>query len=417
MAPKPVPPAYAEIMDRCGMLVSECGDIAEKLDIGTSEKGKRELPCLKITDGAVDPDEKQVMLVTGGVHGSEECGRAAAMAFAEWLCSHGRPHLSTQCFIVCPCMNPDGAETDSSLTGTGRNIYKACRIGSPETDAEEAAAVLKLVQEYMPECCVDIHGLGGGAVGDTIYVTPGLEGNLSIQIGFAAAYEMSRAAAASGFPQRDPYMQKDYNDMSGGVSWVKKTAWEMNTLSFTVEMSEHMYPVSESVWSGLSRMIQLVRIGERIQWYQPYPGYPVDILTDNGVVALMSHGTDPGQRRRSRQEIMTAIHEGGIWNIERDLADRASGRERTAAAVMICREELKTYPSRFTIQMMLDTRARLEQVTFNTKELEPDPVHGFEERLTNQGKFVRVNINTSPQPGENTTEIRYRMPVTPHDPL
>ncbi len=412
-----ISPTYDEIMQRTERLVSTHGDVATRLDAGASEAGNLPLPFVEITDSSVSLDRKQIMLVTGGVHGSEECGRAVAMAFCEWLVTHGRSHLSTQSFIVCPCLNPDGALKNQSQTGTGRNIYTSCRIGTSETDTAEAAAVLRLVDTYLPECCVDIHGLGGGAVGDTIYVTPGLSGNLSTAVGFDVGYEMSREASARGFVQRDPYMQPDYNKTEGGISWVKKTAVELNTLSFTVESSEHMLPINESESSGLCRMIRLVQIGERAQWYQPYAGYPVDILTDNGAVALMPHGTFPGERRQSRREIMTAIHEGGIWNVERDVADHAAGFDRTATARLICREELRSYPSRFTIQLMLDRRACVQQVRFNGSELNPDPIHGFKERLGPEGRFVRIHINRKPKSGENIAEVQYRMPVQPHDPM
>jgi hypothetical protein len=412
-----IEPTYEQILERTRSLAERHPDTVQWLDAGASEKHGLPLPFVKVTHRDSDLEHKQIMLVTGGVHGSEECGRATAMAFAEWLARHGGAHLHSQCFLVCTCLNPDGTRVNRFETGAGKNIYTACTIGRKGSPAPEADAVLRVADEYMPECCVDIHGLGGGSVGDTIYVTPGLQGNLSTQIGFAVAYEMSRQAALAGYPQRDPYLQKDYNDMTDGVSWVKKCAWEMNALGFTVEMSEHMYPLCESVWSGLCRLIQLVRIGERIQWYQPYPGYPVDVLTDNGVVALMPHGTTPGERRRSRREIMTAIHEGGIWNVDRDAADHAQAFERTATARFVCREELRTYPARFTIQLLLDRRADIQAVTFNDSELGPDAFHGFEVRRADEGQFVRANINECPVSGENAVRVRYRMPVVPHDPI
>ena len=417
MTENAVSPTYAEIAERTRKLVSENKDVVEWIAAGTSEKDRTPLPFVKITDNTVPVDEKQVMIVTGGVHGCEECGRATVMAFAEWLVSSGRPHLSTQCFLICPCLNPDGTRINRSETGTGKNICFSFSPGTDENDVPEAAAVWTLVNEYYPECCVDVHGLAGGSFGDTIYVTPGLSGNLSTQIGFATAYEMSEQAASAGFCQRDPYLQKEYNDLSSGLCWVKKAAWELNALSFTVETTEHLRPLSESVWSGLTRLIRLVEIGERQQWYQPYPGYPVDILTDSGVTALMPHGTTPGERRRSRKELMDAIHEDGIWHVDRDAADNAAGTDRRAGATLTCRKQLKSYPSRFTIQLMLDRRAKTETVMFNGETLTSDPVHGFEERITEQGRFVRVHINREPRPGDNRVEVLYQVPEAPHDPL
>lgn len=414
-----VPPTYEQIFEQTKTLAERHGPAVELMEIGKSDCEALPIPLLKITDPNIPLDQKQIMLVTGGTHGSEETGRATAMALAEWLMGPGQTHLSTQCFLICTCLNPDGARLNTYHNGNDVNIYTSCRLGDEKPMTGEAQAVLNVADEYLPNCCVDIHGLAGGAIGDSQYVTPGLFGNISAQIGFMVAYEMNQAATGAGFPQRDPHvprMQRDPNEMKG-MWWGRKLAWEMNTLSFTVEITEHMYPIEESVRSGMARITRLIEIGERVQWYQPYPGYPMDLIANNAVCCLMSHGTTPGQRRESRRELMRAIHEDGIHGVKRDPSDNARGKRRIARAHMVCRDQLRNFPNRFTVQMLLDRRAKLNEVRHLGKALEPGAEYGFETRQATEGFFVRINIGEQPQRGDNVFEVDYELPVEPHDPL
>lgn len=417
MNPKEIPPTYDEIHERTKRLAAAHPDIVEMLDIGKSDKEGLPLPFVKITDPAIPLDDKQIVLISGGTHGSEETGRAATMDLAEWLAGPGRTHLATQCFLICTCLNPDGARLNTYHNGNDVNIYTSCKVGIPGAQTAEARAMLAVAEQYAPNCCVDVHGLAGGGIGDSQYVTPGLQGNISTQVGFFVAYEMNQAATAAGFPQRDPYIPDNQKPKDADIPWHKKLAVETNALAFTVEITEHMYPIQESARSGFERIKRLIEIGERIQWYQPYPGYPTDILTNNAVAALMPHGTNAGERRRSRMELMRAIHEDGIWSVRRAAGDLARGHDRIARVSLDCRDALKSFPSCFTIQVLLDRRSCVKGVRCNGKELAPGAVHGFEQRLAGEGRFVRVNVAEPPQRGENVIEVSYTLPVIPHDPL
>lgn len=417
MTGREVSPTYEEILDRTTRLAAAHPDWIELLDIGKSDKEKLPLPFLKITDPSIPLDEKQVVLITGGTHGSEETGRATATAFAEWLADRGKSHLYRQCFLICTCLNPDGAKLNTYHNGNDVNIYQSCKIGEAKARTAEAQAILNVASEWLPNCCVDIHGLAGGAIGSSQYVTPGLHGNISTQIGFAVAYEMNEPATAAGFPQRDPYIPRNQSESDADIPWHKKLAWEMNALSFTIEISEHMYPPEEFVRDGFERLKRLVEIGERVQWYQPYPGYPMDVLTNNAVAALMPHGTNAGERRRSRKEIMKSIHEGNIHGVKRDPADHAKGFDRMAVVTMKCHDKKASFPSRFTIQLLLDRRSQVQGVMYNGKECTRDRIDGFEERLESEGRFIRVNVNEPPQFGDNVVKVLYKLPVKPHDPL
>lgn len=414
---KEVSPTFDEINKRTKKLAAANPKLVKVLTLGKSDKGKTNLPFVKITDPSVPEDEKQIVLITGGTHGSEETGRATVMAFAEWLVKGGQTHLSTQSFYICTCLNPDGAKLNTYHNGNDVNIYESCKVKVPGATTSEARAILEVAYKIIPNCCVDVHGLSGGGIGDSEYVTPGLTGNISAQVGIVTAYEMNQAASSAGFPQRDPYIPAYQSDPNHGIPWVKKTASELGTLSFTIEITEHTYPLEESVRSGFERLKRLVEIGERVQWYQPYAGYPADIITNNSITALMPHGKNAGERRRSRKELMQAVLEDGIWGVKRTICDRARGLSRTAEVNMVCREELKSYPNRFTLQALLDRRSRVKGVEFNGKKLKPGQVHGFEERITTEGRFIRANIYEKPKKGDNILKIFYTMPVLPHDPV
>ena len=123
----PVEPTYEEIMERAQALASVARGAVVFQEIGPSEEG-RPIPLLWLGDSA---RELPLLLVTGGVHGAEEAGRAASIAFAEWLAGAGAAYLEQLSAVVIPCANPDGAERDSYHNARDINIYQSYRLHAP----------------------------------------------------------------------------------------------------------------------------------------------------------------------------------------------------------------------------------------------------------------------------------------------
>ena len=92
---------------------------------------------VEVTDWRVSDEDKQVVVLLGGTHGSEEAGRLVSMAVMEWLAS-GEPYMSlrNQKFVIFPCVNPDGSIADSYHNAQDINIYTSYGEGGEPTSHE-----------------------------------------------------------------------------------------------------------------------------------------------------------------------------------------------------------------------------------------------------------------------------------------
>src|SRR3989339_793822 len=119
-AKKEQKPSYADVMT----FVWKIGKNNKYVNVETAGKSfeGRELPVLFITDPKAAFEDKQVVLVTAGTHGSEEAGRACGMALIEYLASGKEPEtLKKQLFVIFPCVNPDGSIRDTYHNAEDKN--------------------------------------------------------------------------------------------------------------------------------------------------------------------------------------------------------------------------------------------------------------------------------------------------------
>ena len=406
----PVEPTYEEIMERAQALASTARGRVIFEEIGPSEEG-RPIPMLRLGDSG---RELPLLLVTGGVHGSEEAGRAASMAFAEWLAGEGAAYLEQLSAVVIPCANPDGAERDSYHNARDININRSHRLRAPASTAE-GRAMEEAALELLPDCYVDVHGLAGGAMGDSEYVYEGLPLSMGLQIGFAVAAEMDAEAVRAGLPQRHPRNQR-YSEQEG-ASLCHKLVAETNALCFTVEITENYYPLADSVKSGLVRLQKLVEIGTRRQYNQPYPGFPCDTLAGGPMFCLMPFGAGYRKRRKSRLRTMATLREDHS-SLNRSYADP----QHTAALTLELGPAARTSPEGVVLQLSLDPRAkvtgvRCEWADGEAEELVPtslDGEHGYHLWRQEGIPMVRATVARPPGPGENRVVVEYDAPFRPH---
>jgi len=438
-----VSPTYDEIMERSRRLADGGGPITYE-EIGPSELG-RPIPKLTLGDAGRD---LPLLMVTGGTHGSEETGRAASMALAEWISGEGarqRPgaprsggepaaggehaapapgailsagedpkYLDRMTVVIIPCVNPDGAILNTYHNAKDVNVYTSHGHGRPSETAE-GRAVEAVAEELIPDCYVDVHGLAGGGMGGSEYIHPRIASGMGLQIGFAVAAEMDAAAVAAGIPQRRPVIHGGFRDASGPLGG--KLASETNALAFTLEITEKYYPLADSVRSGLERLKVLVDVGTRTHYCQPYPGFPCDLLCGGPMFALMAYGSSYRQRRESRPLTMAAILESTMCNFGRSHSDAGGAAELTLSFD----DGTKTVPEGVVMQAALDPRARVRSVSARwpdgpaTELTEGD---GYSVWLPDGGPVpvVRCSVARPPAVGENRIRIEYDAPFSPHDP-
>ena len=402
-------PTYEEVMSECQALARQVPGYCTFEDMGKSFEG-RPIPLLTLTDPAVPVEQKSVAFFTGGTHGSEEVGRAAVLALARWLLTNdGSQHLRTQVILVCPCLNPDGAVRNTYHNAQDVNIYQAFPLGKEPT-TPEARAAYAVAQHWIPDCYADVHGLAGGAIGDSQYV-PMLAGRNGLFLtSLAVSHEMDAAAEILGYPQRFCHIVPLRAGEQHQDSLFLRLLAEDNALTYTVETTENYYPLEDSIRSAVARLSALVRVGDRQARHHPYRGYPCDLIAGAPVGCLMAYGADCQQRRVNRRKTARAILEDGILNVSRLPADPG----HVATVRVQVNKEIADPPDGIVLQLRLDPRARIKALHFNGQPLRPCPSSGYDIDRGERHLAVRANITHPLQVGENDLRVEYEAPFAPH---
>ncbi|MFQ6048627.1 MAG: M14 family zinc carboxypeptidase [Phycisphaerae bacterium] len=399
-----IEPTYEQTVEAVHNAASRHADIVQASAVGRSAEG-RDIWLATITNPAIDNQLKDVLLVTGGTHGSEETGRAATMALLDWLCSpEGRPNLDRLVVLLCPCANPDATVRNSYTKPDGINLYQAFPFRAQPT-CPEAAALYHATSDWIPHCAVDVHGLAGGAMRESIYILPGLPAGMHRRIGYHLTELLSAEAEAAGFPQRGGFISGEFRNPRGNLA--SKFVSEDNSLGYTVEMTENYYPLHYAVRSGMARLKRLVTMANQRWYWHPYPGYPCDIISGHGMMMFMAHGRTPGQRRRNRRRLVWAI-EHGLSRVERLSPDR-NGQARIELSTQPDTDPADL-PDRYALQLRLIPSARLQAVLLENHELPPDEDHGWQCWQDDRSVLVRINIHRPLQPGTTTIAVRYEAP-------
>jgi hypothetical protein len=404
-----VSPTYEEVAARAQALAARFPDSLSCRAIGLSEEG-RPIPMLTAGDPGRD---RPLLMVTGGTHGSEETGRAASLALAEWLADEGREALDGLAALIVPCVNPDGAELNSYHNARDVNLYHCHRFPGPATTAE-GRAVERVALEHLPDCLVDVHGLAGGAMGDSGFVIPMLSGEYGLVIALGVTEELCEEGRRLGFPQRHPFIEGLLREAEAPL--VEKLTRTSNALSYTMEITENYYPLEDSVRSGLGRLKKLVEIGRRTQYSQPYPGFPCDVLAGGPTAALMAFGNSYRKRRESRVKLAALVRSPNLY-FERSHADPGG----VATVVLRVPSELAEAPEGLVLQCALDPRVTVKRVRYEWPggegELPPGGLeveHGYHLWHDRGILMVRASTVRRAGQGEHRLAVEYEMPFTPH---
>ncbi len=401
-------PTYDDVMTEAQALAAQVPGYCTFETIGQSVEG-RPIPLLTLTDLSVPLADKSVAFFTGGTHGAEEVGRAATLELARWLLgAEGAVHLRTQVVLICPCLSPDGALRNSYHNAENINIYTAFPLGR-EPLTPEARAAYDVAQQWIPDCYADVHGLAGGAMGDSQYVPRGRNDGLFL-MSLAISHEMDAAAEALGYPQRFCHIISMRPGEQHQDSLFLRLLAEDNALTFTVETTENYYPLADSVRSALARLTALIRIGDRTQWYQPYRGYPCDWLAQSPIGGLMVYGADCQQRRINRRKLSRAIFDGSLLLVHRLPADEG----HVATVRVEVHKQIADPPEGFVLFTRLDPRARVKRVTFRGEELRPSRDDGFQIETGDRYLAVRTSLRRQLPPGNSDLQIEYDAPFRPH---
>lgn len=401
---KGVSPTYEEVLSTSQLLAKEFPKDVTYEEIGFSAKG-RPMPFLKITNSQFALKDKKVMLLTGGVDGDEEVGRAVCLGFAKWLLRKENEHyLKSQVFLIVPVCNPDGAIDDlPNQMGNGSGLHPSqLYLPGQEPATPEAKAMRALVDKWIPDCCIDYHGLAGGGMGENMFLYPTVNEKYSRPLLFDIADQLSKVCAANGITI-DGAPKLHVNPRWNLPGWLAKN---FSTFSMILEGTENYYPIEDSVRSGLLRLQKLLEISETRRTFHLYPNYPCDLISGNFMGALFSHGDDYQKRRESRRDISQMILEG-VPKFGRMPCDH----DWEAVLELPLTNNVKTIPKGLIFRATIDHRATIENVFWNDKKLEK---YSWNIEKVNMGQVVTAAIDEAPTIGTNQLKIKYTVPFKRH---
>lgn len=397
-------PTYEEVVQESVEIAKQFSEHVTYQEIGLSEKG-RPLPLMILTNPKLDNKNKKVLLLTGGVDGDEEVGRAVNIAFAKWLLKSENVHyLDSQVILIAPCCNPDGAVDNlPNKMGNGTGFHPSqLYVPGKEPATPEAKAMMKLVQEWIPDCCIDYHGLAGGGMGENMFLYSTVNDKYSRPLLFDVARQLCDVCAAAGFT------------IDGGPKLHVEPRWNLpgwlaknySTFSMILEGTENYYPIEDSIQSGLIRLQKLLEISEEKRKFHLYENYPCDLICGNFMGAIFPYGENYQERRESRKDISQMIMEG-VPTFGRKACDH----NWEAVVHLPLTEKVKTLPKGLVFRATIDKRASIKGVLWNGNQIEKNKwkIENFD-----MGQVVTAVIDGSPNIGENELVITYDVPFKRH---
>jgi len=363
--------------------------------LGKSVQG-REIPCIQFFDPEVPEELKQRALIIAGQHGSEESGRAIALALMQFLAS-GEPEavdlLRQQTIAVVPCANPDGAMANTyhnaDDVNTAHDFPFDAEPVSPESRALNAFALA-----FEPEMHVDIHGLAGGSMNDRVWLeqVPGFSANATFAT--LMALEATGLAEELGYPVcevRPPLPLDPRKSATGRLG--EKLSFEMNTLGFGLEAIERYYGEKEWCEAGLVRLRALLRYGCGDRFKLGFEGYPNALVSGHRLCGLCVHGETAALRRQNRRELTRFLCENFAL-----VSRGADGPDGMARVAVHSKTVLGKNPERFSISLRFKKPCMVEFISWDGARLEAAPGHGY-------------RINESAQTLQLIVDLRAPLPI------
>lgn len=303
--------------------------------VGESNEGEG-IFLMKVTDGSVADTDKQVCLIPSLHGGPERSGPSTIFALAEWLMGDEPAAAEVrrkQVVLLMPIVNPyaffvtdrfGNSNGIDPYTGGGPQNWDFQTMSFKELDkSPEIKAFLSVVDQYRPEVCVDVHGIGlqeyapddlGDRTtykGQTMFeVTGSAYSNYAlrpwdwrvteamIEAGCRAGYGSDRYEADAQRAFWGPAMQP-----------LADRVWLGRPNFYTAQVAYAKYHTMlaalEVGWeeSGVARLKGLLEIGNQVWEGDRAPGYPVNRLKAFIGHFVTAYGRTAEERRRSRIEL------------------------------------------------------------------------------------------------------------------
>ena len=368
----------------------------------------REIHCLTLTDPAAATEDKQRVLIVAGQHGSEESGRAIAMALCEYLLSEDPTAcdlLRKLAVAVVPCANPDGSLTNKYRNVDDVNIAHAYSIGRPAS-SPEGRALESFALSFAPELFVDVHGRAGGGMRGCVWISPPLDFTPDRFFLTELARSAQEAGEAAGYPQAEVKPPGAFPDMTrSDLRLGDRLAAECKTLPLGLETIEKYYTEKEWRESGVARLKRLLEMGTEDYFGLGEPGYPGCLVSGSRIFGLKAHGRTAASRRENRVALVNFVRRN--WCI----VDRGADGVEGCATIEIRSEGIQgPNPQRFSVLLRTKKPCSIQSITYDGETLVPSDEHGYRIWEDAISVFVQANIMKPFGGPERRLDITYDSP-------
>ena len=401
-------PDHDDVMAWMDGLRSKAPAVAEFSEIGQSVQG-RPMSCIVLTDPAAPAAKKQHVFIVAGQHGTEESGRAMAMALVDFLLSgeaEAADILRKQVIAVVPCANPDGAATNQSRNAEGVDIAHTYAHDAPAA-SPEGRALEQFAAEFVPDVVVDIHGRGGGGMKELAWLNPAWGFSSDRYFLTAMSMAMAQAGEEAGFPQCELAPARPLKFAEGHTVMLgERLAGQFKTLALGLETIEYYYRQEDWRATGLVRLRRLLRFGCEDAFGLGEPGYPNVLVSGNRIYGLKAHGATAAARRESRVELTAFLRRN--WA----LVDRGPDGRDGCAKVKVFSETVEgPNPQRFSILLRIKSPCEIKTVTWDGQALQPDAGgHGYRTWSDHCSVFVQADIQAPFGGPERFLVVEYDCP-------
>jgi len=313
--------------------------IMELETLARSAEG-RPIYSARLTDPAVDDDDKQHTLLTCLHSGIERSGSLGLFAVMKWLLSEdavAREILQRQVLVCMPVVNPDGYVAGTFGNTKGKVPYQGFTLDGPNDpeDHPEGVAVQKVMEEYQPEVHADLHGLDMTFGNYIMLESSGAAySNLALRPYHHVIMDlMDEAALEEGFPSDKLEQDAEQLFWGPGLDAISYKLWRGRPRPYAAVYCYSRYHTmvfaSEVLWprSALLRHRRLLQVGNEVWPGEYYPGYPTNVVISNGLYAVVAYGETASQRRRSRVE---------LWSKQRQIVHGFNNPQVEGLVVYVC---------------------------------------------------------------------------------
>ena len=115
----------------------------------------------ELSDFTIEDDNKSHIVFAGAEHGTERNATLTIIKLAEWLLSSDLEAvmiMRTQRIVIVPAVNADGYESLSFTNVNSVNIFADYQLDGSLPEQPESRALAMLLQQYMPELFISVHG-------------------------------------------------------------------------------------------------------------------------------------------------------------------------------------------------------------------------------------------------------------------